>query len=50
MTAYDGLYYCNNIGEISWMEGIWGGEKGKIPDCGIVHKIKNKIEKKEDVG
>lgn len=43
MDAFDELYYCNNIQEISWEEeGIWGVGKYKMPErtnCMIVKII-----------
>lgn len=33
MDAFDELYYCNNIQEISWEEErIWGVGKYKMPE------------------
>lgn len=36
MTAYKGLFYCNNIGEISVGEGIWEGGEGNPRVYGIM--------------
>lgn len=36
MTVYEGLNYCNSMGEISWGQGIWGGDKGNPRAYGSV--------------
>lgn len=43
MTTYEGLYYYDNMGEISWVEFEEGLKEIREP-MELYHKIKNKIE------
>lgn len=40
MTAYEGLYYCNNTGKISQGLKIVGGVREMLDHMQLHHKIK----------